>query len=1095
MLMSSHFFTNQDENSLLRKFGGVFEKLSNLYAFHAVVGYFRASGYYAIRDHLMELEDVKILVGINVDHIIAEAKRRGLMFLGNPDKTKQEFVKWMQEDIREAVYSKEVEQGILMFMEDVINGEIEIRAHNGKNLHAKIYIFLPEYHDEDTDGRVITGSSNLTHSGLGGNEDNEEYNYEFNVELRRYDDVAFAESEFQRLWNEGEEILPADIKKTKQKTHLEKEFTPFEIYIKFLVEYFGRNIDYDPETVGDVPKQFKKLSYQVDAVNQGFQMLMDYNGFFLADVVGTGKTVVATMLAKRFIISNGSGNTKILVVYPPALEKNWKRTFHLFGIDKYAKFITNGSLNKIVDGHLDYWAKEEYDLVIVDEAHKFRNRTSKMFENLQIICKAGRLNNGLIDSEVKKVVLVSATPLNNRPADIYNMLQLFQDARRSNLPVSNLTSFFYPHIKRYKELMRMEEPDLDEIRKMYQEIRERVLKPITIRRTRKDLENVQQYRKDLAKQNIVFPTIAKPKKREYSMSPELSSLFFETLATILDEKKLNYFRYRAISYLKDEIKSELYEIADLTSAQLARIMSTLLVKRLESSFKAFKDSLSKLRDSTQNMIRTYNDGKVFIAPDLDVNKMMDEDFSDDEIEMKILKISDEKPGNRTFNPDDFKKGFIQGLKSDLSTLNKLTQKWEKVDEDPKLNRFLEMLDNELFDRSINPSGKLVIFSEAKSTTNYLTSKLNEHGYNKVLNISAKNRSKKFETILANFDANYEKEQKDDFNIIITTEVLAEGVNLHRANVIVNYDTPWNATRLMQRLGRVNRIGTKADTIYNFNFYPSEEGDAIISLKKKALVKLQSFHSAYGEDSQIYSLDEIIEQFELYQQGMEQEEDIRLKYLEFIRNFKEHNPEYFRKIRRLPLKARTGRSSNKNLKKHSICFLRTNDRKELYQITPENEVKGLNFDEAIEYFEAKESEKAVKVIPEWHYQQVRKATEQYKQDAQEEVPDIAVSNKHDARYNKAMSFLNDLKHIVDTDEMDYAYSRLKKLLEEGAYANLLTQVIRIEKQKKKFKPNQLEKKFIKLADKYTSRITREDKEETEEQLVDMVPEIIISESFI
>tara|TARA_R100001143_G_C3361001_1_gene135708 strand:- start:16238 stop:19510 length:3273 start_codon:yes stop_codon:yes gene_type:complete len=1090
--MSSNFFTNQEGNSLLKKFRGVFKKVSNLYAFHAVVGYFRASGYFAIREHLLKLGEVKILVGINVDHMIADAKRRGLMFLGDPEKTREEFIKWMQEDIKEARYAKEVEEGILLFMQDVMDGKVQIRAHQSKNLHAKIYVFLPKEFDEDTDGRVITGSSNLTHSGLGGDQD--EGNYEFNVELRRYDDVKFAEDEFQRLWNEGEEILPADVQKAKQKTHLEKEFTPFELYIKFLIEYFGRNIDYDPETVGDVPKQFKKLSYQVDAVNQGFEMLMDYNGFFLADVVGTGKTVVAAMLAKRFIISNGSGNTKILVIYPPALEKNWKRTFSLFGIDKYAKFITNGSLHKIIDGDLNYWAKEEYDLVIVDEAHNFRNLATNSFDQLQIICKAGRLNNGLIESDEKKVILVSATPLNNRPADIYNMLQLFQDARRSKLPVTNLTTFFFPYIKRYKELMKMPEPDLEEIRQMYKEIRERVLKPITIRRTRRDLENVEQYKADLKDQKIVFPDIEPPKKREYQMDEKMRSLFFETLQAILNEKKIDYFRYRAISYLKDDIKAEHYEIADLTSAQLARMMSTLLVKRLESSFKAFKDSLKKLRDSTENMIRTFEDGKIFIAPDLDVNELMDEGFSDDEIEMRILEISDRKPGNKTFSSDDFQNGFLDGLKRDLETLNYLCRHWDAVRKDPKLEAFIEMLENELFDRSINPSGKLVVFSEAKSTTNYLYNELKKRGYKKVLNISAANRSRQFETILANFDANYDKEKKDDYNIIITTEVLAEGVNLHRANVIVNYDTPWNATKLMQRIGRVNRIGTQADRIYNFNFYPSDEGDAIISLKKKALVKLQSFHSAYGEDSQIYSLDEIIEHFELYEAGREEDEDIRLKYLEFIRNFKENHLEDFRRIRRLPLKARAGRQQKNEFANVSVCFLRTDDRKELYQVDADGEVKGLNFDDAVAHFEAKESEDAIE-LPDWHYEQVQKATEQYSKDFMDDQPEMALTDRRDARFNKAMSFLKDLTRIVDSDLMNDAYKRLYRLMEAGTYANLTSEIMRIEKQKKKLKPVQLEKKFIALADKYTSRISRDDKQETEKEVKFFDPEIIISESFI
>ena len=205
----------------------------------------------------------------------------------------------------------------------------------------------------------------------------------------------------------------------------------FEIYVKFLTEYFGKNIDYDPDTVGDLPKSYKKFSYQVDAVNQGFQMLVDHNGFS-GGCCRIGKTVVAAMIAKRFLIANGSLNTKILIIYPPSLEKNWKNTFREFGIAKHTKFITNGRLEKIVQGNdLDYWAKEEYDLILVDEAHRYRNHQSQMFDQLQRICKAPRTGEGLIKSEKKKVVLISATPLNNRPQDLYYQLLLFQDAREA----------------------------------------------------------------------------------------------------------------------------------------------------------------------------------------------------------------------------------------------------------------------------------------------------------------------------------------------------------------------------------------------------------------------------------------------------------------------------------------------------------------------------------------------------------------------------------------------------------------------------------------------------------------------------------------
>src|SRR5690606_5486965 len=156
--------------------------------------------------------------------------------------------------------------------------------------------------------------------------------------------------------------------------------------------------------------------------------------------------------------------------------------------------------------------------------------------------------------------------------------------------------------------------------------------------------------------------------------------------------------------------------------------------------------------------------------------------------------------------------------------------------------FIDALNNELLNPSINPSGKLVIFTESTDTASWLSDNLEKQTNRKVLMVSSKNRNKVFTTIQENFDANYTGERKNDFDTIITTDVLAEGINLHRANVIINYDTPWNATRLMQRIGRVNRIGSEAGVIYNYNFYPSQQGDEEIRLYHNALIKLQGFHS-------------------------------------------------------------------------------------------------------------------------------------------------------------------------------------------------------------------------------------------------------------
>ena len=197
----------------------------------------------------------------------------------------------------------------------------------------------------------------------------------------------------------------------------------------------------------------------------------------------------------------------------------------------------------------------------------------------------------------------------------------------------------------------------------------------------------------------------------------------------------------------------------------------------------------------------------------------------------------------------------------------------------------------------------MVFSESKETTTYITNCLKKEGRTDVLEVNASNRDRLRETIKVNFDANIPREQyQSDYSIIICTEVLAEGVNLHRSNVIVNYDTPWNSTRLMQRIGRVNRIGSVAPNIHIFNFYPTAKVNNDIELEKKAIMKLQAFHSALGEDSEIFSPDEEIQSFGLFEKDVDEEKDERLAYLMELRKFKSENPQEFRRIRNLPLKA-------------------------------------------------------------------------------------------------------------------------------------------------------------------------------------------------
>jgi len=1091
--MPTKFFTNSEENTLINKFEGVFTYNPNIQYFDALVGYFRASGYFRIRPFLDKVPKIRILVGINVDRILADAQRAGHEFFKNHEKTKNEFIQQIKEDIEKANYDKDTEKGILQFIDDLIEKKIEVKAHPDKKIHAKVYIFRPEPFNQHTPASVITGSSNLTDAGIGaGNQ----FNYEFNVLLNDYADVKFATDEFEKLWTEAIDILPVDIQHLKKTTYLNDEITPFELYIKLLIEYFGKNIDYDPDSIGDLPQNFKKLSYQIDAVNEGFNMLLKHNGFILADVVGLGKTVVASMVAKKFLLQNGRDYTKILVVYPPAVEKNWKNTFKYFNIDKYAKFITNGSLQKILDGHQDYWNKEEYDLIIVDEAHKFRNHTTGAFQNLQLICKSPRANKGLIDGLQKKVILVTATPLNNKPDDIFYQIQLFQDARQSTLPITNLTSFFAPLMEQYKMLKRYDQLDVNKLRAIYSKIRKNIIEPITIRRTRTDLENIKEYKADLEEQGIKFPKVEPPKKIEYVMDQKLNELFYKTVFYLTDADKLTYARYQAIAGLKQEIQEKYYENAERVSKSLAFIMKTQLVKRLESSFYAFKKSLANFQKATDRMIEMFNNNKVFIAPDTDINKLLDKGWSVEDIEKEIERLSEENPKNQTFKASDFKHEFIKDLKKDKELIDELVQSWQKINYDPKLEVFLRELKTQFLNKTTNVEGKLVIFSESKDTVDYLKQNLEKEGRKDVLVVSAENRKDLYETIVSNFDANWEAEkQKNEYNIIITTEVLAEGVNLHRSNVIVHYDTPWNSTRLMQRIGRVNRIGTKADTIYNYVFYPSAQGDSQIQLNKTAYMKIQAFHTAFGEDNQVYSEHEILDEVKLFnKEAIREEEDERLKYLYLLRNFRKENKAWFDKIKKLPLKSRTGRCAatihRPELQNGTAVFLKTDKKFEFYWVNSECQPNEITPIEAFKLFEADPHEKPCKLL-ENHHEQVAAAIAHFESHEHKMVAAQTDPEALGGVAQRAKKFLSELaKYSQISEKQIQNIQKMIALIDIGKYTNLPTDIDRL--QKKKLNLNNALTELDKIAQQYNVDLS--DAQKGKKGRAEK-PILIISESFI
>jgi len=256
--MSTKFFTNEAGRTLIEKIEGIFQH-KNIHFLDVLVGYFRASGYFRIRPFIQRSRKIRILVGINIDRLVQEAWDKGLQFGANLNATRDEFLDELKLSIQKSAYDRAIEEGMIGLVDDITSGKVEIRVHPSQTIHAKVYIFREETKHPHGYGAVITGSSNLTDAGL-------ERNFEFNVELRDDHDIDFATETFNRLWEEGVPVGPEHVQDIKRQTFLNDSFTPHDLFIKFLAEYFGPAIHYDPSVLEDLPSGFKKLGVIVTVV-------------------------------------------------------------------------------------------------------------------------------------------------------------------------------------------------------------------------------------------------------------------------------------------------------------------------------------------------------------------------------------------------------------------------------------------------------------------------------------------------------------------------------------------------------------------------------------------------------------------------------------------------------------------------------------------------------------------------------------------------------------------------------------------------------------------------------------------------------------
>lgn len=722
-------------------------------------------------------------------------------------------------------------------------------------------------------GRVITGSSNLSQSGL-------DDNLEFNVELKNRADYDFAITKFNELW-----AIAVDVSKPYEETIINRSpyahFAPRELYLKFLYEYFRDELS-RPGALEEiyVPAGFKRLKYQEEAVLSANKVLEEYGGLFLSDVVGLGKTYMAALLAQQL-------NGRSLVIAPPHLldkqnRGSWPNVFGDFRVP-HTDFESLGKLEDLLKRDVS-----KYSNVFIDESHRFRTETTQTYEMLAQICRG------------KRVILVSATPMNNTPRDILSQVKLFQNGKNSTIPnVRNLEAFFAQLERNLHGLDRQADRDryFQTVQGNAKATREQVLKHLMIRRTRAEI--MKYYGDDLKLQGLKFPDVNDPQPLFYKFNNVENDVFLQTIRLLT--KDFTYARYKPLTYFEGKIEEHQRQ----SQRNLAKFMKILLIKRLESSFHAFRLSLGRFVRSYDRVIEEFHKGHVYISKK-HINKVFDLLEIDDHEGIDEL-LEAEKA--QSLDAKDFTPAFIRDLESDRNILRKVADLWKQIKRDSKWEAFRAVLRSE----AKLKKDKLIIFTESQETAEYIAERIRDEVEPDVLLFTGTSDESVRREVIGNFDARA-SHPSDGYRILVATELLSEGVNLHRSNIVINYDIPWNPTRLIQRVGRVNRLDTSFDAIYTYNFFPTEESNDLIKLKEAAEAKIHAFIEMLGADARLLTEGEEIKSHDLFAKltskktitGEDEEEESELEYLTEIREVRDKQPELFARIKRLPKKARSTR---------------------------------------------------------------------------------------------------------------------------------------------------------------------------------------------
>lgn len=954
------FITNQQGEGKATLKKRLTELTAHADALDMLVGFFYFSGVKVMAEAFRDRPQLhlRVLVGMEASLHLGELVEISRNDEGASNETiKAKYLESLKKIVgSEAVDKESFHERLKIFIEMLESGRLEIKKTRKPN-HSKLYIFQLDDSQVGSRKYWITGSSNFSEPGLVARD-------ELNVQIGDFGKDEVQEY-YDRLWDEAVPLTETDEDKAKiikilKECSVAAEITPFEAYYLVLKNYIEHQQSQLKELqVDDVLKKakFTKYRYQTDAVAQACAKLEAYGGVIVADVVGLGKSIIGGLIgairAKRG-----------MVICPPGLmgeesgaTGGWNEYLQRFKLKERGWVVR--SRGKLEDILAELQKDPNFDMVIVDEAHNFRNETTESYEMLANICFG------------REVVLLTATPLNNRPSDLLALLRLFSSLKKSPFIVGgNLEERFAFFISRFRSIGQLRKllaekdgDDADENKKRRAKIAkllrdcgieplscdfgkdkektknaiERVAKKlaaqirsvmekVVIRRNRLDLTGDPDYAKEISS----LSTVRDPKQQFFELTDEQDAFYDKVIGEYFGGKCLFHGAiYHPQAYLKDKSGT------DDAQENLYQMLLSTMVQRFESSFGAFKKSVASVKRSLETSLDFVEKMHCFLYSRRAMAKIMELDDDDKREEAMLKAIRElqekyERSGKKVeavsfsmtgenFNGSKFK----DDIKGDIVLLDAILKEIDQLGlekNDPKAQKLVEVMDavlegehEDIATELNSPKRKIIVFSSYTDTIQHIAKWAEKKFKGRVLTVTGMNFGKeKALEVKGNFDASFE-DQSDDYGILLASDKLSEGFNLNRAGLVVNYDIPWNPTRVIQRVGRINRIGKKVfDNLYIFNFFPSKKGEGVVAKKATAEYKMFAIHKMLGEDAKMFSAEEEPTAAGLYEKLSHFGEDeemgfytkAKAKFAKATRFLEKNHPEVFGRIAGLPGSVKT-----------------------------------------------------------------------------------------------------------------------------------------------------------------------------------------------